>query len=512
MKRYDDAIEQYQKALALDPTNDADVNFNLGVSLSNLNRYDEAIVKYREAAKDSRDLDYQTSVYSSFNIADIYFEQGRYREAWIEFGETLEGFEQNFQKAKEHEDAFFFGYYGELLRNAFGRLNDAEWAYKKGLNFDKDNLLISLGLIQLYFEQKEIAPEESRPRYHWQALGMYKNVKTTLEKEILTLNNRITQESKDPHSFHLLQASNYLDFGKLEIIVEAYDRAEENLRNALKHDSNLINVYNQLGLVFAKKKQFKKSIAHFEEAKRQKIYDLTIRSNLAETYFKAELIDKAEKEYREILSIAPQNVESLIGLGELYIARGGGEEEDAEMFAEAIRYFSHALELTEPLKGSKRMTSKEVASVYYSRGYARIQLFETSKIKTDEGLLWKARSDFKICFKKDPTNHKALRSKQKIDKTLDRFSPRRIWETLGGALIASASLFVFVISQSTFFFQLPKVDLDPIHYVLLTFGSLILAISGIFLPQLLKLKFAGIELEKTSIDQIKTTGRLEIRK
>ena len=50
------------------------------------------------------------------------------------------------------------------------------------------------------------------------------------------------------------------------------------------------------------------------------------------------------------------------------------------------------------------------------------------------------------------------------------------------------------------------------YYALLTFGSLIFMVAGLYLPQILKLKVAGIELEKSSVDQIGTGGTLGIRK
>lgn len=49
-------------------------------------------------------------------------------------------------------------------------------------------------------------------------------------------------------------------------------------------------------------------------------------------------------------------------------------------------------------------------------------------------------------------------------------------------------------------------------YALLSFGSLMFMVAGLYLPQILKLKVAGIELEKSTIDQIATTGSLGIRK
>jgi hypothetical protein len=48
------------------------------------------------------------------------------------------------------------------------------------------------------------------------------------------------------------------------------------------------------------------------------------------------------------------------------------------------------------------------------------------------------------------------------------------------------------------------------YYALLTFGSLLFMVVGLYLPQILKLRVAGIELEKSSIDQAGAGGTLGI--
>jgi hypothetical protein len=59
---------------------------------------------------------------------------------------------------------------------------------------------------------------------------------------------------------------------------------------------------------------------------------------------------------------------------------------------------------------------------------------------------------------------------------------------------------------------MPGKQIDTGYYVLLTFGSLMFILAGLTLAQLLKLKVAGIELEKSAVDQITTSGGLGISK
>jgi tetratricopeptide (TPR) repeat protein len=53
---------------------------------------------------------------------------------------------------------------------------------------------------------------------------------------------------------------------------------------------------------------------------------------------------------------------------------------------------------------------------------------------------------------------------------------------------------------------------DVGYYALFTFGPLIFVVAGAYLQQISKLKFAGIEIEKSSVDQISTSSSLGISK
>ena len=74
------------------------------------------------------------------------------------------------------------------------------------------------------------------------------------------------------------------------------------------------------------------------------------------------------------------------------------------------------------------------------------------------------------------------------------------------------SLGVFSLSQANFFIGTPGKPIEIGYYVLLTFGSLMFILAGLSLTQLLKLKVAGIELEKSAVEQIATRRSFGISK
>ncbi len=240
--------------------------------------------------------------------------------------------------------------------------------------------------------------------------------------------------------------------------------------------------------------------------------------------------------YKKILGITQEHIESHIGLGEVYTAMGEADG-DGDIYEQAVSHFNEAINLSQSQRGSKRLKKKELAAVFYSRGYARVQLYEASKTTRDESLLNKALQDFKDCSKNDTRHYKAKRALEKIKKKSRDFQPQRLMEKLGPAAIFFFSIIVFSLAQYGFFFaqtnqpeksantvtsvaqtKPPEKStntaklLDTTNYTLLTFGSLGFMAVALYLPQILKLKIGTVELEKSAVDQIKTSVELGIRR
>jgi len=114
-------------------------------------------------------------------------------------------------------------------------------------------------------------------------------------------------------------------------------------------------------------------------------------------------------------------------------------------------------------------------------------------------------------FKNDPDHHKAKIAQEKLQKRLSRFGFQRFSETIAPWVTVALSIIAFFMSQYGFFVN-GKITSDS-SYALLTFGSILLVVAGLFLPHVLKLKVGagGIELEKSPVEQITTSSWLEIK-
>jgi len=217
-------------------------------------------------------------------------------------------------------------------------------------------------------------------------------------------------------------------------------------------------------------------------------------------------VDKAESEYEKILEITSDHVESLIGLGEVYTAMA--EDGDGDMYDRAIEYFTRGKKTGESGEGSKRLKKKELAALLYSRGYARVKLYEAPKTRRDEKQLGEAERDFKVGATQIGFFYGHTRSAEpaSINEVVPKAASVEVAPVKGdvakGKEVKSTSKPEAVAPGA----------MGAGYYALLSFGSLIFMIAGLYLPQILKLKVAGIELEKSSVDQITTAGSLGIRK
>jgi tetratricopeptide (TPR) repeat protein len=347
---------------------------------------------------------------------------------------------------------------------------------------------------------------------------------------------------EDPEILH--------DLAKLHLIMDEYQEAENYLLKALEKDSDVVYIYTSLGSLSVSKENFREATDYFKKAFKIAPYDLDIWSNLAEAYLKLKQLSQSESEYRKILSIAPCHVESHIGLGEVYVEMA--QESDVDLYSQAIRHFTKAISISDKAEGSKQLSKKELAEIQYSRGYARVQFYESSTVTKDEKLLSEALKDFQNCVKNDPEHYKGRRATEKLQKQANILRTQNLFQWIGMLCILICSLSIlgftqyffwkpFVIQESNLanpqqLADSPKVTskadkqtpnknepkqttnlpekisqttnkINTTEYFLLTFGSLTFSLISLYLPQLLKLKIGGtgIEIEKSSIDQIKTS-------
>jgi tetratricopeptide (TPR) repeat protein len=440
-------------------------------------------------------------------VASVFWTQGNYKAAMKQWTIAKDRYKKCEEQMLDEDNEWtgWLMYEGTLLHEVFGNLSEAKRVYDLALAIDKNLIRGWAGLTALYVERQENCPKE--------------------RNKAATCAQRAYKKAKD-----IIKSKNYSDvesllmIGELDLLMEDYDSAETSLRMALQKDEEQkddprymrsAKPNADLGILYLRinqcnrTNQYQEAIKYFQAALEIDSTDLALRSNLAEAYLRDDRLEDSEKEFGRVLKIAPDHIESRIGLAGVYTALG--EAGDPDMYDAAVTEYTRALTLAATRSGSKRLTKSELAKVRYSRGYASVKSYEAFKAPSERGRLRDARADFAECFKLDEDQHKARRAVEKIDKVLPRRSPQRYLEDWGPSLILVLSFGVFLLFQWKVFNHAQP--LPPSEYITVTLGSLLLMVASCYLPQLLKLKVPGIELEKTaSVDQITTLGPVGISK
>jgi tetratricopeptide (TPR) repeat protein len=479
----------------------ADWCIDLGYCYLGLKDYDKAV----EVLKFSVD---KASEYplAHHALASVFWTQGNYEDAITEWNNAKLSYQNCEAQMLENGWEGWFLYEGTLLHEVFGDLNEAERVYKAAMNISKFLVRGWAGLAALYVERQD-CPKE-RNKAGTDAQRAYRKAKELIKSRKYS------------------DVENLLMVGELQLLMEDYDAARTSLTMALQKDEaqedddrymRTAKPNTDLGILCMRTKECKQAIRHFEKAMKIDLTDLALRSNLAEAYLRDERLDDAQREFLRVLKTAPDHIESKIGLGAVYSALG--DAGDTDMYEAAVAQYSAALNLAERKAGSKRLKDAELAKVRYSRGYAYVKAFEAAASPKDRRRLYDARVDFRECLRLDGEQHKAQRAVEKIEKVLPRRSPQRIMEDWIPSLIFVLSLGVFLEFQISLIhlpswlrFLTPMQPIPPSEYITVTLGSFLFMVASCYLPQLLKLKVPGIELEKTAVDQITTLGPVGISK
>lgn len=445
-KRQDEAIEIFKMA-TLKIEKNRDAYFGWGYALENLWRYEEAAEKYEMSVQ--CDKNYPFAVH---NIAALHEKLGRYRTARKKWKEACDIYEKKTEDEKQNGYADNFQYYGSIFQ--FSTLQDLEKAaaiYNIGLTINPDHIGILFNLCRLCLTKRNELSEKSgsdieksaRSEQYYSAMKYFRRAEKVLKARPDIDSN----------------ADTLVELGSLYKEIENYNDAKDCLIRALTINNMHTKGLASLGAVHMQDENYKEAITRFKDATKLEPDNLEIRSNLAEAYLKAGMIDASEKEYREILDITPYHMDSLIGIGQTYITMG----EDANtrkdfgnaelMFSTADNYYCETIRLMQqPENASKILNKVERSSVFYSKGYNEVMLCEIQK-KQDPKQLKVAMEYFRKVEKWTPNYYKAQRAITKINEKIH--PPQGMLHKVGPMLILVFSLVVFILAQLLFTFGKP---------------------------------------------------------
>src|SRR5262249_20421024 len=172
-------------------------------------------------------------------------------------------------------------------------------------------------------------------------------------------------------------------------------------------------VTERRGLVCYHMGQHAEAVEKFRQALLVRPDSLDLRSNLGTALLRLKQFETAQDEFDRVLKDAPGNIEALCGAAQVHIELAA--DGDPDQYEIAVHHLTAALEHgSYKESGSQRLQNRDLASIYYARGYAQTKSNEANApwIKSLEA----ASDDFRQCKELDPMNGKAGVAIQKINK------------------------------------------------------------------------------------------------
>jgi len=477
-----EARAEYRRALADDPSA-CDAFYRLGELLEEQGELASALDHFARAGA-------RGDAYALRWLGSFYEREGSYdvaREHWRDLRQTLEARRGEL----DAEDHYVLGC---VILHVDADLQEAERVLRNGLAVAErtgaDNAELWAALTCLHLSGSDAQLPHQRLTHGKKADEAY-------------------CQARDAFAARGRDLQNLVRLVQLHLAKEMHDEARACLNEALKLDSENGEVHAALGVLQGRTGRHDKAVESLKEAVRRDERDLTLRSRLASALFLADRIEAAEREHRRVLAAAPEHIDSLIGLGEMYL-KLGNERDDPDFFEQAVDRFGAASDLAKNGHGSRRVANSERADLLYACGYARVRLYESSSLGAHEEQLHKAEKDFQRSAALDPGQHMAARARDKIRKRLRRGSPDRFTERVAPFIIAFLALMVFGLTQASLIADAPMSELPSGMYATLTFGALLFVVSGFTLPRLLKLRVAGMELQNSAVERAPDPSPLRI--
>jgi tetratricopeptide (TPR) repeat protein len=319
LKRYEEAIAMYDRAIALKP-DDASY-FNKGNALRNMNRFEEAIAMYdRAIALDPVDADY----YNNKGIA--LDDLKRYEEAIEMYDRAI---------ALKPDDAKAYNNKGNVLQN-LNRYEEAIEMFDKAIAlkpdgviyFNKGNALRKLNryeeAIAMYDRAIALKPEDA-DYYNNKGIALWKQNRY---EEAIEMYDRAIALEPDDANYYNGKGIALDDLKRYEEAIALYDRAI-----ALKPDN--ASYYNNKGIALRNLNRYEEAIAMYDRAIALKPDNASYYNNKGTALYNLNRYEEAIEIYNRAIALKPNDAEAYNNKG-IALRNLNRYEEAIEMYDRAI--------------------------------------------------------------------------------------------------------------------------------------------------------------------------------
>ncbi|WP_411030729.1 tetratricopeptide repeat protein [Spongiimicrobium sp. 3-5] len=313
--KYQEALEYYQRAVALNPT-DAIITFNLGNALFNLGRHEECIPKIKRA------LELDPTNTSALNLlGNAYTQIKHYKEAIDAFEQAL-ALKEDAETRNNLGSCYYANHQYALAAEFFQKASDLD----PNNEIYKTNVQIALANAKVYQGMSAEVVQEAMA-LNQQAMNAYNQ--QDYSTAITFFNKYLEKLPNDPKGNYNLATAYHAQ--------RAYDASIEYYQKALELDPKYVDAANALGNSYRDKGDFKHALSAYEKALKMNASHFAANKDLAFLYFKQEDYKKAIGHYLKALELVPEEEEVHNQLGFCYFKLYG--------FTKAVSHFQKAVDL-----------------------------------------------------------------------------------------------------------------------------------------------------------------------
>ena len=488
-RRFEEALECFERATRLKAEPEHFIAW--ANALSELGQFDRAI----EMAQRAIELD-PDSAYAHHNIGHFYWTQGDYARGMPAWEDAARAYQREAARALKDRNAMFFENYGRILHQLLGDSPGAEQMLLRSRELDAElpGALTALGDIYAERAQRPWHGDDLTALGSW--VREHRRCYGTAERLLRSQLATVTTWDK------------LLHLGSVLLELQRDDEALEVLKHAHALAPHEPDVCVHLGVARMRHDDHRGAMELFRRVHAMQPYNLNAKTNLAEALMALKRINDAERLFREALAVAERNIDANVGMAEVCTAMAEAGETD--QFKTAMTYYGTAIRLANANAGSKRILPKDLAAIHYMRGYVSVKAYEATEGLRDPMLLLDAYADFEKCCILDPTHHKGARAREKVRARRAVLSSGSFATKVAPFIILVPAIFMVIAAQIEYFFATPAPG--PTQYLAVTITGMLFVVIGMFLPQINRLKGAGIEIEKSPVSQVAASAGLGITK
>lgn len=440
--------------------------YNWALNLVSLGDFRDAVAKFRRAAEfDEHDaLTYH-------NLGYYLWLLGRYGQARVSWGKAIELFAKKTLNGAEAVDPEIYAHHAALCHYGFGDLSAAEDVLLKGIAQYPGHVRLQIELGALYRTWKFFALEvdfDAKSERHYREaarLALAAASRTGLEEKALI----------------------FLNLGDPDSVITLIQRPLEDSALSPSMWLMVASAHSQTG-------DHIRAISYARRAVASSGNDPTARHLLADVFQAAGESGRAEHELRILIREAPHNVKALADLAKVLLRSVDPLSED--VLEEARELLSRVISLWDTPESSVIPSPTERAEVFYSLGVTHWKTASLTTRSQAGKYHGAAREYFRACIRNDPKHRKASRAVRELERIR---AASRGFEA-AQAVTALAAAWMFLLAQYRVVVSGSLAHSESPQYAAVSFGSILLALAGLLLPELLKLKVAAFELELSPHD------------